>query len=127
MALSALSLAHQKSASSLDAIDHYGQALPSLQATLKTDEDLDSDGALFTHFFLLLYEVRKISHHISLVYLILDRDSSFSMMPRMEPLTKFVHLALLNDVSSSSWRINSLLRSRLRLLSNGARTSGVLT
>ncbi|KAI9814741.1 MAG: hypothetical protein M1827_003007 [Pycnora praestabilis] len=57
MALSALSLAHREGVQSLDALQHYQQTLPSLQASLRGPRDLSSDGALFTHFFLLLYEI----------------------------------------------------------------------
>ena len=57
MALSALSLAHRDGAQNVDALQHYQQALPSLNATLKSTSDLSSDGALFTNLFLLLYEV----------------------------------------------------------------------
>jgi hypothetical protein len=57
MALSALSLANREGVQNLDALQHYQQALPLLQLTVKSESDASSDGALFTHFFLLLYEV----------------------------------------------------------------------
>ena len=57
MAFSARSMAHSQGAQGLDALQHYSKALPLLHASLHTDEDLSSDGALLTHFLLLLYEV----------------------------------------------------------------------
>jgi hypothetical protein len=62
MAFSALSMAHSQGVQSLNALQHYSRALPLLQDSLHTDEDLSSDGTLLTHFVLLLYEV---SHHTS--------------------------------------------------------------
>ncbi|KAI9789653.1 MAG: hypothetical protein M1835_001509 [Candelina submexicana] len=56
MALSALSLANQAGVQDSDSLEHYEQALPSLKASLRSQRDLCSDGAFFTHFFLLLYE-----------------------------------------------------------------------
>jgi len=61
-AFSALSMAHSQGVQGLNALQHYSKALPLLQNSLHTDGDLSSDGALLTHFVLLLYEV---SHHIS--------------------------------------------------------------
>ncbi|KAI9717547.1 MAG: hypothetical protein M1812_004688 [Candelaria pacifica] len=58
MALSALSLANLAGVQNSDSLEHYEQALPSLKSSLRSSQDLCSDGALFTHFFLLLYEVR---------------------------------------------------------------------
>ncbi|KAI9890047.1 MAG: hypothetical protein M1814_004563 [Vezdaea aestivalis] len=57
MALSAVSLAQREGSQSIDALQHYQETLPSLQAILKSASDMYSDGALFTHFFLLLYEI----------------------------------------------------------------------
>ncbi|KAI9800621.1 MAG: hypothetical protein M1833_003279 [Piccolia ochrophora] len=57
MALSALSYNYQDGLRSIDALQHYQQALPSLQSSLKSPRDLSSDGALFAQFFLLLYEI----------------------------------------------------------------------
>lgn len=50
-------MAHSQGAQDLNALQHYSKALPLLHASLHTDEDLSSDGALLTHFLLLLYEV----------------------------------------------------------------------
>lgn len=58
MAVSALSLAHQDGVQRLDALQHYQQALPSLQSNLRSTQDLSSDGTFLTHFLLLIYEVR---------------------------------------------------------------------
>ncbi|KAI9841461.1 MAG: hypothetical protein M1837_000679 [Sclerophora amabilis] len=57
MALTQFSLAFREGTQSLEALQHYQQALPSLQTNLRSPRDLSSDGALFTHFFLLLYEI----------------------------------------------------------------------
>lgn len=58
MAFSALSMAHSQGVQNLDALQYYSKALPSLQNSLRSPQDLSSDGALLTHFLLLLYEVR---------------------------------------------------------------------
>jgi hypothetical protein len=58
MAVSALSLARHDGRRSLDALQHYQQAFPSLQTCLRRNEDLCSDGLFLTHFLLLIYEVR---------------------------------------------------------------------
>ena len=57
MAFSGLSMAHKNSIPSLDALQHYQQALPLLQASIQSEEDLASDGVFLTHFILLLYEI----------------------------------------------------------------------
>jgi hypothetical protein len=54
VALSALSSSHRAGYCALDALQHYQQALPTLQTSLN---DLQSDGTLFTHFLLLIYEI----------------------------------------------------------------------
>ncbi|RMZ92691.1 hypothetical protein DV736_g66, partial [Chaetothyriales sp. CBS 134916] len=57
MAVAALSLATQDEREWLDALGHYQQALPALQSSLKSPDDLSSDGAFLTHFLLLVYEI----------------------------------------------------------------------
>ncbi|KIV78327.1 hypothetical protein PV11_10054 [Exophiala sideris] len=57
MAVAALSLATNGGNERLDALQHYQQALPALQSTLKSSNDLSSDGAFLTHFLLLVYEI----------------------------------------------------------------------
>lgn len=57
MAFSALSMSHKHGMPSLQALQHYQQALPLLQASLHNEEDLASDGVFLTHFILLLYEI----------------------------------------------------------------------
>ena len=57
MAFSALSMSYNNGVPNLDALQHYQQALPSLQSSLRTEHDLTSDGVFLTHFILLLYEV----------------------------------------------------------------------
>ena len=58
LAVSALSLAVQEGTERLDALQHYQQVLPALQLSLRSPDDLSSDGAFLTHFLLLIYEVR---------------------------------------------------------------------
>lgn len=58
MAVSALSLARQHRSKSIDALQYYHQAFPSLQTALRDTNDLCSDGLFLTHFLLLIYEVR---------------------------------------------------------------------
>ncbi|OAG42177.1 hypothetical protein AYO21_03631 [Fonsecaea monophora] len=57
MAVAALSVAVQEGKEWLDALQHYQQALPALQSTLRGPNDLASDGAFLTHFLLLVYEI----------------------------------------------------------------------
>ncbi|KAL9608508.1 MAG: hypothetical protein Q9167_006673 [Letrouitia subvulpina] len=57
MALCALGISQRSGVKNLDSLQHYQQALPSLQKTLQSAQDLSSDGALLTHFILLLYEI----------------------------------------------------------------------
>ncbi|XHG05253.1 hypothetical protein AWENTII_008493 [Aspergillus wentii] len=73
MAVSALSLAHQDGSQNMDALQYYQQAFPSLQNSIRSSEDLLSDGLFLTHFLLLVYEIAAAepsgsnlwSHHIS--------------------------------------------------------------
>lgn len=64
MAVSALSLARQHRSKSIDALQHYHQAFPSLQIALRDTNDLCSDGLFLTHFLLLVYEVKRHCHCI---------------------------------------------------------------
>ncbi|OKL64333.1 hypothetical protein UA08_00025 [Talaromyces atroroseus] len=86
MAVSALSLARQHRSKSIDALQHYHQAFPSLQIALHDTNDLCSDGLFLTHFLLLIYEVAAAeeggsnlwSHHMShLLQISLMRVSTF--------------------------------------------------
>lgn len=66
MALAALSMALQNGIHNADALEHYQQVIPALKITVQRSQDSYSDGALLTHFILLLYEVRQkffVSHH----------------------------------------------------------------
>ncbi|KAJ5085651.1 transcriptional regulator family: Fungal Specific TF [Penicillium argentinense] len=73
MAVSALSLSHSGTGQNVDALQYYQQAFPSLQISLRNNDDLVSDGLFLTHFLLLIYEVAAAephgsnlwSHHIS--------------------------------------------------------------
>lgn len=57
MALSALSLAHRNGTQNAEALEHYQKAIPAMRAVVQASQDSLSDGALLTHFLLLLYEV----------------------------------------------------------------------
>lgn len=57
MALSALSLSHRNRVHNSDALEHYQKVPLTMRAHLQNPQDSYSDGALFTHFLLLLYEV----------------------------------------------------------------------
>lgn len=57
MALAAISMAVQNGAQNTDALEHYQQVIPALKITVQSSQDSYSDGALFTHFILLVYEV----------------------------------------------------------------------
>jgi len=57
MAVAALSLSSQDENERLAALQHYQQALPALQNSLRSPQDLSSDGAFLTHFLLLVYEI----------------------------------------------------------------------
>ncbi|KAF8544797.1 fungal-specific transcription factor domain-containing protein [Trichophaea hybrida] len=60
VALSALSSSRRFC--TLDALHHYQQALPTLQTSLKDLADLSSNGTLYTHFLLLIYEILAVDH-----------------------------------------------------------------
>ncbi|KAF3942115.1 hypothetical protein ABW19_dt0205478 [Dactylella cylindrospora] len=59
MAVSAFSCEHRNptAGSFVQSLQHYQAVLPALQSSLSSPIDLTSDGILYTHFFLLLYEV----------------------------------------------------------------------
>lgn len=56
MATAALSMAQKDFKERVGALQHYDQATSALQ-TIQSAEELSSDGAFFTHFLLLIYEV----------------------------------------------------------------------
>lgn len=58
LAISALSLSRQGGGHNLNAPQYYHRALGSVQTDLCGDDALLSDEVLFTHFLLLVYEVR---------------------------------------------------------------------
>jgi hypothetical protein len=62
MAISALSLAHRAGSHKAEALEHYQQVLPAMRDFVRSEEDSNSDGALFTHYLLLLYDVSCIAH-----------------------------------------------------------------
>jgi hypothetical protein len=57
MALAAMGMANRTGVPSANALEHYQQVIPALQSAVRSPEDAFSDGALFTHFILLLYEI----------------------------------------------------------------------
>ena len=71
MAISALSLSHSGTGHNVDALQYYQQAFPSLQVSLRNNDDLVSDGLFLTHFLLLIYEVRyyRMCHLLGLLTL----------------------------------------------------------
>lgn len=69
MAISALSLAHRLGTQIAEALEHYAQALPAMGRFAQSIEDPYSDGPLFTHYLLLLYEVSIIEHLMKLTLL----------------------------------------------------------
>ncbi|EER42675.1 conserved hypothetical protein [Histoplasma capsulatum H143] len=86
MAVSALSLSHQGKGQSIAALQHYQQTLPFLQTSMRSHQDLSSDGVFLTHFLLLIYEIAAAepggsnlwSHHLErLLRIILMRNEIF--------------------------------------------------
>ncbi|OJD27852.1 hypothetical protein ACJ73_00755 [Blastomyces percursus] len=86
MAVSALSLSHQEKGQSIAALQHYQQTLPFLQTSMRSHQDLSSDGVFLTHFLLLIYEIAAAepggsnlwSHHLErLLRIFLMRDELF--------------------------------------------------
>jgi hypothetical protein len=76
MAISALSLAHRTGTQSAEALDHYVQVVPAMRQLVRSEEDSNSDGALFTHYLLLLYEVSMTEYMVILTLL-----SSLALLP----------------------------------------------
>lgn len=85
MAVSALSLSHSGTGHNVDALQYYQQAFPSLQVSLRNNDDLVSDGLFLTHFLLLIYEVRGPSCNFSqCIYL--HPSGRSRRATRLEPL-----------------------------------------
>ncbi|KAF3318260.1 hypothetical protein TWF173_007693 [Orbilia oligospora] len=59
MAVSAFSFEHRSPNGNnfVQSLQHYQAVLPALQSSLSSPVDLTSDGIIYTHFFLLLYEI----------------------------------------------------------------------
>jgi hypothetical protein len=57
MALSALSMSQRSGKNRTDSLEHYQQVIPALKEMVQNSSDSYSDGAFFTHFILLIYEV----------------------------------------------------------------------
>jgi hypothetical protein len=68
MALSALSLA-PSGTQSTEALEHYQQALPAMRQFAENAEDSNSNGALLTHYLLLLYEVSIMEGVLRILFL----------------------------------------------------------
>ncbi|KAJ5195124.1 transcriptional regulator family: Fungal Specific TF [Penicillium cinerascens] len=103
MAVSALSLSHSGTGQNVDALQYYQQAFPSLQTSLRNNDDLVSDGLFLTHFLLLIYEVAAAephgsnlwSHHISrLLHIAFLRRSKFGREPHPFILWWICHIDL---------------------------------
>jgi hypothetical protein len=76
MAISALSLAHRAGTQSSEALDHYVQVVPAMRQFVRSEQDSNSDGALFTHYLLLLYEVSRTEYGMKIM--LLSSLASFS-------------------------------------------------
>jgi len=57
MAIAALSLAHRSGTQIAEASEHYAQVLTAMGQFVHNEPIWYSDGPLFTHYLLLLYEV----------------------------------------------------------------------
>jgi hypothetical protein len=88
MALAALSNANRNGVRTADALKHYQAVIPALQTTVQSSRDSYSDGALFTHSILLLYEIAAAGdresnmwqHHIDqLLWIITLRQQAYSV------------------------------------------------
>ncbi|OAX83466.1 hypothetical protein ACJ72_02168 [Emergomyces africanus] len=86
MAVSALSLSYQGKGKNIAALQHYQQTLPFLQTSMRSHQDLSSDGVFLTHFLLLIYEIAAAepggsnlwSHHLErLLRIFLMRNELF--------------------------------------------------
>lgn len=86
MAVSALSLSHSGTGHNVDALQYYQQAFPSLQNSLRNNDDLVSDGLFLTHFLLLIYEVSPESD-ITFPHTYLCRSLPPSRMAQISGLT----------------------------------------
>ncbi|KAF5878013.1 uncharacterized protein Bfra_000179 [Botrytis fragariae] len=62
LALSSLSLSQLNNSPFEDVLERYHMVITALGSSLKTTEDAHSDGALFTHYLLLLFEVAATGH-----------------------------------------------------------------
>lgn len=58
VAVGSLAMSQQDGGEPLDSLQQYSETLPELKSALKSEEDLALDGALLTHFLMLVYEVR---------------------------------------------------------------------
>ncbi|KAJ5217548.1 uncharacterized protein N7469_011173 [Penicillium citrinum] len=103
MAVSALSLSHSGTGQTVDALQYYQQAFPSLQISLRNENDLISDGLFLTHFLLLIYEVAAAephgsnlwSHHISrLLHIAFLRRNKYGREPHPFILWWICHIDL---------------------------------
>ncbi|KAG0650954.1 hypothetical protein D0Z07_2692 [Hyphodiscus hymeniophilus] len=62
MALAALDISNRHGIRSSQALEHYQSVIPALKMTLQSPRDSYSDGAFFTHFILLLYEIAAVGY-----------------------------------------------------------------
>lgn len=117
MALAQLTLAGSQTT---DDLEHYQQVIPALQTIVQSSQDSFSDGALFTHFILLLYEITAARHGGSnmaqhhgtqLLRIIRFRRQANNVEPFefiiwtvASSTLKFI-LGLLNPTKPSSWKL----------------------
>ena len=87
MAVSALSLSHSGTGHNVDALQYYQQAFPSLQVSIRNNDDLVSDGLFLTHFLLLIYEVSGSNCNFSVYVLTILRSQPPSHTARISGLT----------------------------------------
>lgn len=104
MAVSALSLSHSGTGQTVDALQYYQQAFPSLQISLRNENDLISDGLFLTHFLLLIYEVRLVLCLLFIFILLIESRSLLlnPMAPIYGPTTSPVYFTSLSSVATNT-------------------------
>lgn len=106
MAVSALSLSHSGTGQTVDALQYYQQAFPSLQISLRNENDLVSDGLFLTHFLLLIYEVRLVLCLFLLSFHFANRVNRSLLLNLMAPIygptTSPVYFTSLSSVATNT-------------------------
>ena len=106
MTISALSLSHRVGTQIAEASEHYAQVLTTMGRFVQSVPDSYSDGPLFTHYLLLLYEVS-----------IIDHMTKPTLLPPLQSVSLEVHMAFYYW-SFYNIRCRSLTRLRLLPLGN---------